>query len=128
MDDLDRDILREKERDKKRRKFEAAGFEIHVCMICGEDNLFCLELDHPPGHKHADVVVLVCSNHHSRKSAIDREAPSLSADPRDPLEIIGRWLLAMAAYFELLIETLRHWGEYLINRAKGEDDYEFNPL
>ena len=46
------------------------------------------------------------------------EQPSPSDTPRNVFEVIGRWLLGMAEYFEMLIWHLRKFGEYLIGLAK----------
>jgi hypothetical protein len=41
--------------------------------------------------------------------------------------VIGRWLLSIASYFELLTDKLRLSGEFLINLAKAGygDDLSF---
>ncbi len=45
------------------------------------------------------------------------EQPSPSDNPRNVFEIIGRWLLGMAEYFEMVIRHLRKFGEFLIELA-----------
>ena len=40
-------------------------------------------------------------------------------NPRNPLEVIGRWLLGISEYFEMLIPNLRRFAEFLINLAKA---------
>ena len=52
------------------------------------------------------------------RTSITREQPSPSDNPRNVFEVIGRWLLGMAEYFEMLIRTLRKFGEFLIEIAK----------
>jgi hypothetical protein len=43
---------------------------------------------------------------------------SAGQSTRNVFEVIGRWLLGMAEYFEMLIRTLRKFGEFLIEIAK----------
>lgn len=38
--------------------------------------------------------------------------------PKNVLEVIGRWLLGIAEWFELIVEKLYFFGEYLIELAK----------
>lgn len=125
MDDLHRRAQLEKERAKKRRRFTALGIEHHVCLLCPEDDPLCLEVEHPPGRAHSDVVVLLCTNCHAKRTADQRCDPLSGPDPRNPFEVIGRWLLSLASYFDLLRDTLRHFGEFLIDLAKAGHGAEF---
>jgi hypothetical protein len=50
--------------------------------------------------------------------------PPGGENPRNVFEIIGRWLLGIAEWFELIIEKLYDFGEFLIGLARqgyGED-------
>lgn len=119
MNDMERDLHRDAERAKKRRKFDAAGCFVHVCVCCGEDEVLCLQVEHPAGRAHDDVVVLLCANCHLKRTCYQREEPSRSNHPRNVFEVIGRWLVGMAGYFDILRTKLRQFGEFLINLAKG---------
>jgi hypothetical protein len=127
MDDFHRQIQMDAERQKKRRKFDAHGLHHHQCVICGEDDPLCLEEEHIAGRAHDDAKCLVCTNCHRKKSASERCDPSPGPSPRNVFEVIGRWLLGIASYFELLTDTLRRFGEFLINLAKAGygDDLQF---
>jgi hypothetical protein len=127
MDSLHREAHMEAERQRKRRKFWALGITNHVCALCPEDDPLCLEVEHPAGQAHDDTVILLCCNHHRKRTADQRCDPSPSENPRNVFEVIGRWLLSIASYFELLTNTLRRFGEYLINLAKAGygDDLRF---
>jgi hypothetical protein len=50
---------------------------------------------------------------------MQREQPSPSDNPRNVFEVIGHWLLGMAEYFEMLIRTLRKFGEFLELAKQG---------
>ncbi len=127
MDDLHRAAHLAAERQKKRRQFWALGTEHHVCPICGEDDPLCLVPDHVAGRAHDDTVVLICVNCHLKRTADQRCDPSPSTNPHNVFEVIGRWLLSLASYFELMKDALRRFGEFLINLAKAGygDDLSF---
>ena len=119
MTDLEIELHCEAERAKKRRKFEAAGHFVHVCTCCGEDDVLCLTFEHVAGRNHDDTTVLICMNHKALRDCLQRAEPSLSPNPQNVFEVIGRWLLGIAGYFGILMSTLRGFGEFLINLAKG---------
>ena len=47
-------------------------------------------------------------------------------NPANVLEVIGRWLLGIAEWFELIVEKLYYFGEYLIGLAKQGYGGEFS--
>ena len=124
-DDLDRALKIEAERQKKRRKFDSLGLHDHHCIGCPQDDPLCLEIEHVAGRLHDDTVVLLCANCHRRRTADQRCDPSPGPNPRNVFEVIGRWLLSMASYFELLKDTLRRFGLFLIDLAKQGYGDEF---
>ena len=121
MDDVKRELRREKQ---KRRKYLNLGIDDPRCPICGEDDVLCLELDHVAGKAHDDQRWCICKNCHAKRTAWQKDHPEGSVDPKNPLDVIGRWLLGMADYFEMLVRNLRRFGEYFISCARdgyGED-------
>ncbi len=72
------------------------------------------------GRKHGDVVWPLCApkSCHDKRSELQREEPPPTDNPRNVLEIIGRWLLSVVEYFELMCETFRRFGEFLIEIAR----------
>ena len=76
-------------------------------------------MEHPAGRAHDDAIRLLCVNCHRKRTADQRCDPSAGPNPRNVFEVIGRWLLSLASYFELLRETLRRFGEFLISLAKA---------
>ena len=117
--DMDREAQLEGERQKKRRKFWAHGHEHLVCVCCGEDEVLCLIEDHVAGRKHDDAVCLICENCDCRRTADQRCDPPPGPIPRNVFEVIGRWLLSIASYFELLKDKLREFGLFLIDLARA---------
>ena len=123
--DVERELQLETERQKKRRKFAAHGHEHLVCTICGEDEVLCLIEDHVAGRKYDDALRLICENCDCKRTADQRCDPPPGPNPRNPFEVIGRWLLSLATYFDLLKDTLRRFGLFLIDLAKQGYGDEF---
>jgi hypothetical protein len=124
MDDVERELFRAKQR---RTAFRRLGTDRAMCLICAEDDPHVLqrgENDHLAGAKYADETAFLCRNCHAKRSVLQREgpraAPWSAKDPRhrNPLEVIGRWLLCIAEYFELLMVTLNRFGNFLIGLAR----------
>jgi len=118
MDDLHREAHLEAERQKKRRKFNRLGIEHHVCVICGEGEVLKLIVDHIAGRAYSEAVALICENCDCVRTADQRCDPTAGPNPENVFEVIGRWLCGLATYFEMLADTLRTFGEFLINLAK----------
>lgn len=116
--DLDRDAQLEAERQKKRRKFRTHGHEHLVCILCEEDEVLCLIEDHVAGRKHDDTLCLICENCDCKRTADQRCDPPPGPNPRNVFEVIGRWLLSIASYFQLLKDKLRQFGLFLIGLAR----------
>jgi hypothetical protein len=117
MTPLERDLHRAAVKNKKQR---LAGIHNEVCIGCGRDLSLGKEDDHMIGRKHGDLVWPLCAPQHChpKRSELQREEPPPTANPRNALEVIGRWLLSVAEYFELMRETFRRFGEYLIGLAR----------
>ncbi len=101
----------------KSRKERLAGTHNEVCIGCACDLATGKEDDHMIGRKHGDLVWPLCLPCHRKRTELQSEEPPPTDNPRNVLEIIGRWLLSVAEYFELMCETFRRFGEYLIARS-----------
>jgi len=77
-----------------------------------------LELDHIAGQKHDPATRPLCRNCHAHRTFLQKLEPPVSDDPENVFEVIGRWLLGIAEWFELLIEKLYQFGEFLIDLAR----------
>jgi hypothetical protein len=104
----------------KNRKIRLSGIHNEVCLGCGCDLAQGKEDDHMAGCKHSDVVWPLCApkSCHHRRSELQREEPPPTDNPRNVFEVIGRWLLSVAEYFELMCDTFRRFGEFLIELAR----------
>ncbi len=115
MDDLQRKLFREK---RHRQKMKDIGMENPACVICGESDLDMLEGDHVAGRAYDDQVMSLCKNHHAKRTQLQREQPR-AGHSNSWLQQLGRWLLAMAEYFEMLVPRLRQFGEWIIRLAES---------
>jgi hypothetical protein len=103
----------------KNRKERLPGIHNEVCIGCAADLASGKEDDHMAGRKHDDLVWPLCKKAcHPQRSEWQREQPPPSQNPRNVFEVIGRWLLSVAEYFELMCDTFRRFGEFLIELAK----------
>jgi hypothetical protein len=102
----------------KSRKQRLHGIHNEVCLGCGCELGSNKEDDHMAGQKHDDTVWPLCQDCHTKRSELQREEPAPSENPRNAFEVIGRWLLSIAEYFEFMCVTIRKFGEFLIELAK----------
>ena len=102
----------------KNKKERLTGLHNEFCLGCGCHLAQGKEDDHMAGRKHSDVVWPLCIACHRERSEYQREEPPPTGNPRNVFEGIGRWLLAVAEYFELMCETFRRFGEFLIELAR----------
>jgi hypothetical protein len=101
-----------------RERFRRAGFPDPRCVACGEDKIRRLELDHIAGRDHDDACSPLCKNCHMERSFMQNLEPEGGEDPQNVFEVIGRWLLGIAEWFELLVEKLYLFAEFLIGLAR----------
>jgi hypothetical protein len=101
-----------------RERFLEAGFSDPRCVVCGEGRIWRLELDHVAGQKHDKACSPLCGNCHADRTFLQSLEPPGGDNPKNVFEVIGRWLLGIAEWFELIVEKLYYFGEYLIGIAK----------
>jgi len=101
-----------------RERFLAAGFPDPRCIVCGEKRVWCLELDHLAGQKRDDTCSPLCGNCHAERTFLQSLEPPGGESPTNVFEVIGRWLLGIAEWFELIVDKLWQFGEFLIDLAR----------
>ncbi len=109
-----------------RERFLAAGFPDPRCVVCGEKRIWCLELDHLAGQKHDDACSPLCGNCHADRTFLQSLEPPGGDNTKNVLEVIGRWLLGIAEWFELIVDKLWQFGEFLIELARRGYGAEFS--
>lgn len=104
-----------------RERFRQFGFAEPRCPICGDDRIWRLQLDHIAGQKHDETCWPLCGNCHADRTFVQQTLePSNSemGQPTNVFEVIGRWLLGIAQWLELIIDKLWQFGEFLIDLAR----------
>jgi len=115
MSKLDRDLKREAATRTRRRR---TGFPDPRCVICGDDHPWRLQADHIAGQKHDKTTRLLCANHHADRTFAQSLEPPGGENPKNVFEVIGRWLLGIAEWFELIMEKFYLFGDFLIGLAR----------
>jgi hypothetical protein len=115
MTPIERKLHRAAVKNKKER---LSGIHNEVCLGCGRDLAEGKEDDHVIGRKHGDLVWPLCLDCHHKRSELQREEPPPTSNPRNALEVIGRWLLSLREYLELTLEMIGRFGEFLIELAR----------
>jgi hypothetical protein len=69
---------------QKARRFEAVGYSQPACVICNDDTLQILELDHVANEANSDFLAPLCANHHAVKSHGAETGPMAALRLRDP--------------------------------------------
>lgn len=102
-----------------RERFRRAGFPDPRCVACGESRIWRLELDHIAGQKHDATCSPLCRSCHAARTFLQQNLePSGGQNPQNVFEVIGRWLLGIAEWFELVGANLYQYGEFLVGLAK----------
>ena len=119
-----RNCLADRTRDRTREengrtRAQKAGFSEPRCIVCGEDRFWRLEFDHIAGQNHDATSAPLCTNCHADRTFLQSTEPKGGENPKNVLEVIGRWLLGIAEWFELILDTLYLFGEYLIGLARN---------
>jgi hypothetical protein len=101
-----------------RERFIRAGFHDPKCVVCVDNCIWRLELDHIASQKHDPTTAPLCGNCHADRTFAQSLEPAGGDNPKNVFEVIGRWLLGIAEWFELIVEKLYEFGEFLIDLAK----------
>lgn len=111
------------ERQKRTERFKQTRLESlttnePACTTCPETHFNCFEMHHVAGKRYDDLTVRQCLNCHAKLTALQKgHPPPVGKEPTFE-EVVGRFLLGLADFFELLITTLREFGEKLIEQAR----------
>jgi len=102
----------------ERRRYAAhrrLGSSDPRCVVCGEPDWHCLELQHLAGQAYDDLTVILCGNCHRKQSEPWVNAPN----PTDPplMERVGKLAVGLAEFLAALIERLRQYGAELLAGA-----------
>lgn len=100
------------------QQYQRLGTQNPVCLNCGESSPFCLELHHLAGRKHHDDKAIVCRNCH-RKLSDQQHDHVLDSETKaqGPLAMIGLYLIGLADFLLMIVNSLREFGKQLIEEA-----------
>lgn len=98
----------------KQTRLEKLETNHPVCMACPEDHWAVFEDHHVGGCRYCELKIRHCKNCHAKATALQKGHPPVSRERPTMEECIGRLLMGLADFFELLIKTLREYGTYLI--------------
>jgi len=110
-------------RARIRKAYARLGTSMPACVICGEDNPFCLELHEPGGRKYSEFSVPVCRNCHRKLEDDRRDHFPPIWTPPDPLERLSRALMGEADMFLRLAEK-RRADAMMLNELSRRDAIE----
>ncbi|MGA7711198.1 MAG: hypothetical protein WCA81_04800 [Rhizomicrobium sp.] len=94
-------------RARIRKAYARLGTSMPACVICGEDNPFCLELHEPGGRKNSDFSVIICRNCHRKLEDDRRDHFPTIWTPPDPIERLSKALMGEADMFQRLAQKRR---------------------
>ena len=104
---------------RKQKRLETLGENNPACVICGEDNPFCLEKHHIAGQAYGDDLCTVCRNCHRKLSDDQKDHPKQISETPSALEAMGHLLIGLADFFTLLVIKLKECGQFLIQTAQA---------
>lgn len=103
---------------RKQKALMRLGSDHPCCLICGMDDWRCLELHHISQKRFGDLTGPICRNCHRKLSDMQRDYPEdLNLETPTILEQIGHFLLGLADFLYLLVNSLRSFGKQLIEAA-----------
>lgn len=90
-----------------------------ICLHCGYHNHpAAMELAHIAPHKFHDDAGVLCSNCHREVSDPEKDLPYAPQTQNPQIETIGRYLLALAEWFERIARTIAEFGAFLLALAE----------
>lgn len=112
MDEREKRIER-----NKQTRLETLGTNEPMCLTCPETHFACFENHHLAGRRYHGIRARECKNCHAKLTAAQKGHPPPHKDAPTFEEVVGRFILGLADFFELLIVTLRQFGQQLIAQA-----------
>jgi hypothetical protein len=92
------------------------GSDHPVCISCGEEDPFTLELHHIAGRAHDALAAPICRNCHRTLTDPTDNAKSPTEVPL--MERVGHLLVGLAVILQLLVRTLRSHAAQLLAGAQ----------
>ena len=104
---------------RKQNHLDQLDTDRPICTLCLESDWRCLELHHISPHQTTEDCGIVCRNCHRKLSDDQKSHPPMDKSGTPSMvECIGRYLLGLADFLRLLVDTLTQFGLFLIDYAK----------
>jgi hypothetical protein len=111
--------------ERLERHYRRLGTRTPVCVTCGRcdpEHPEIYELHHVAGKSHHDDVCIECANCHRTLSDEQKDhVPFGPPPPSGVMTNIGHYLLGLADMLAMIVATLKAFGSWLINEARGAD-------
>lgn len=88
------------------------------CVVCGCDDVRCLEAHHLAGQAYHGELHWVCRNCHRKLSDAQQDHPGPVTYPPSFLEVVAHYLLGLAEMLRLIVETLVEFARQLIEMSR----------
>jgi hypothetical protein len=105
---------------REQKRYARLGTDSPSCVSCGETDWRCFEQHHIAGQAYHDDMGNVCCNCHRKLTDDQQDHPKPVSKPPTVIETIGRYLIGLADIFAMMVDTLRAFGNTLIDMARGE--------
>ena len=104
--------------DRLEQQYQRLGKRNPICVSCAEKDPWCLELHHLARRQHHEDVSIICRNCHRKLTDQQRDHVSpMVEESSGKLAVIGHYLLGLCDLLAMLIDTLRGFGEWLLNES-----------
>lgn len=111
-----RELARER---RKQSRLDQLGTDRPICSHCLESDWRCLELHHLSENQTTEDCSIECRNCHRKLSDDQKDHPSIDKNHAPSMiERIGYYLLGLADFFRLLVDSLTQFGHLLIDYAR----------
>jgi hypothetical protein len=104
--------------DRMEQHYRRLGTRNPICRACAEQDPRCMELHHVAGKDYHDDTEITCRNCHRKLSDEQLDhAPTVPGEPTGTLAVIGHYLLGVSDFLALIVETLRRFGQWLLDAS-----------
>ncbi|RAN41000.1 hypothetical protein [Hyphomonas sp. GM-8P] len=110
---------------RREKDYRRLGTRNPICLHCSYSNHpAAMELAHIAPRKFHDDAGVLCSNCHREMSDPEKDHPYAPQTINPQMEIIGRYLVALAEWFRRIAETIAAFGAWLLEQAEHVPAYE----
>ncbi len=110
---------------RREQNYRRLGTRNPICVGCGYCNSpAAMELAHIAPRKFHDDAVVLCSTCHREQSDTDKDYSYAPQTNNPQMETIGRYLIALSEFFQMLARTTAEFGRWLLEQSAHVLPYE----